>query len=213
MPDILIADDHSAVRHGLALLARQALGNSREIDFARSGEEALALLAEKEYRLLFSDLVMPDRMGLGLIGEALALQSELKIIVVSVGPEEDFAERCMAAGAMAYINKGAPDDTFIEVIQSVYQNAMVGRKKTLPYTSTAADKNLNSFDELSRREREIVTLLLKGMGILEVANALQISASAASTLKGRAFQKLKVQSVVELSRLAYYHGLHSDGES
>jgi len=214
MPDILIADDHSAVRHGLALLARQAIGNSCEIDFARSGEEALGLLREQEFRLLFSDLVMPDRMGVGLIGEALALQPELKIIVVSVGPEEDFAERCISAGAMAYINKGAPDDTFIQVISSVYhRTAANGRKKTSANTGATADKNAGSFNELSRREWEIVTLLLKGMGVLEIANALQISASTASTLKGRAFQKLKVQSVVELSRLAYYHGFHSDGES
>jgi DNA-binding CsgD family transcriptional regulator len=57
----------------------------------------------------------------------------------------------------------------------------------------------------------VVSLLLQGQGIVEIARALSISTSAASTLKGRAFTKLNVQSVVELSRLAYYQGLHPDG--
>ncbi|PZF74867.1 response regulator [Taibaiella soli] len=214
MPDILIADDHSAVRHGLALLTRRAIGEQGSIDFASSGEEVLERLNRKEYCLLLSDLVMPDRRGIGLIGEALAVQPDLRIIVISVGPEEDFAPRCMQAGAFAYINKGAEDDKFIEMISAVHDGKVTSRKKNVVEAAPVPDlKTLASFDDLSKREREIVSLLLKGMGVLEIANSLSISASAASTLKGRAFQKLNVQSVVDLTRLAYYHGLHSDGES
>lgn len=213
MPDILIADDHSAVRHGLALLTRQAIGEVGSIDFARSGDEVLEKLREKPYCLMLSDLVMPDQKGIGLIGEALALQPDLRIIVVSMGPEQDFASRCIQAGAAAYINKGEADEIFIETIRSVHDGKVVGRKKNTMQQITAPEQNnLASFDDLSPREREIVSLLLKGMGVLEIANTLSITASATSTLKGRAFQKLKIQSVVELSRLAYYHGLHSDGE-
>jgi two-component system, NarL family, invasion response regulator UvrY len=213
MPDILIADDHSIVRHGLALLAGKAIGDSCTIDFAQSGREALEKLQEKEYRLLLSDLMMPDQMGIALIGAAMELLPDLRVIVVSVGPEQDFAERCLQAGAAAYINKGMPDAAFIETIRTVYQGKHAENKKTIIRDAFLSNEQIRSFDELSRREREVVLLLLKGKGVLEIANMLSISASATSTLKGRAFQKLNVQSVIELSRLAYYLGLHSDGES
>ncbi|XZF16591.1 response regulator [Chitinophagaceae bacterium MMS25-I14] len=213
MPDILIADDHSIVRHGLALLAGKAIGEDCTIDFAQTGQEVLDRLREKEYRLLLSDLMMPDQKGIALIGEALDLLPRLRIIVISVGPEQDFAERCLQAGASAYINKGMPDAVFIETISSVYLGRHTESKKAIVHDAFLSNEQLKSFNELSRREREVVLLLLKGKGVLEIANMLSISASAASTLKGRAFQKLNVQSVIELSRLAYYLGLHSDGES
>lgn len=213
MPDILIADDHSIVRHGLALLTSKAIGDPCNIDFAQAGQEVLEMLPRKQYRLLLSDLMMPDQMGIELIGAALDLQPDLKIIVISVGPEQDFAERCLRAGAAAYMNKAMPDAAFIETIRAVYQGKRTENKKAIVQDAFFPNEQIKSFDELSRREREVALLLLKGKGVLEIANILSISTSATSTIKGRAFQKLNVQSVIELSRLAYYLGLHSDGES
>jgi two-component system invasion response regulator UvrY len=208
MSDILIADDHSAVRLGLALLTRKAIGESCNIDFAQSGQEVLQRLQEKNYHMLLSDLVMPDQLGIALIGQALELQPDVRIVIISAAAEQDMASRCIQAGASAYINKGVPDEAFIETIGSVYQGHNIRKRK-----SPATNEDLKSFDELSPREREVILLLLQGKGVLEIANSLSISASAASTLKGRAFNKLNVQSVIELNRLAYHQGLHSDGES
>jgi len=208
MSDILIADDHSAVRLGLALLTRKAIGESCNIDFTQSGQEVLQRLQEKNYHMLLSDLVMPDQLGIALIGQALELQPDVRIVIISAAPEQDMASRCIQAGASAYLNKGVPDEVFIETIGSVYQGHNTRKRK-----SPATNEDLKSFDELSPREREVILLLLQGKGVLEIANSLSISASAASTLKGRAFNKLNVQSVIELNRLAYHQGLHSDGES
>ena len=122
MPDILIADDHSAARLGLALLTRKAIGESCNIDFAHSGREVLQRLQEKSYQLLLCDLVMPDRLGTALIGQALELQRDLRIVIVSVKQEQHFAPACLEAGALAYINKSVPDDVFIETIRSVYKD-------------------------------------------------------------------------------------------
>lgn len=125
MSDILIADDHSAVRLGLALLTRKAVGESCNIDFARSGQEVLQKLREKNYQLLLSDLAMPDQLGIALIGLALRLQPGLRIVVVSVAPEQHFAPGCLQAGASAYISKSVPDDAFIEAIRSVYRDHVI----------------------------------------------------------------------------------------
>ena len=214
MLNILIADDHSAVRHGLSLLTEQALGESCQIDYAGSGDEVLEQLQQKSYTLLLSDLMMPDQKGIGLIGQALQLQPTLRIIVISVGPERDFAAQCLRSGAHAYINKGSSDLTFTKILRSVVYESddyhSYIRKTTGQGTATR-DADPQSILSLSPREREVVLLLLQGQGIVEIAQTLSISASAASTLKGRAFTKLNVQSVIELNRLAYYQGLNADG--
>lgn len=207
--NILIADDHSAVRHGLALLTQQALGESCTIDPAQSGDEVLECLRQKQYDILLSDLMMPDQKGISLIGQALNIQPKLRIIIVSVGPDRDFAAHCISSGAYAYINKTEPDTVFIKVIRSVAYESddyHAHQRKTM-----MQDKDQKPFLLLSQREREVILLLLQGQGIVEIANALSISSSAASTLKGRAFAKLNVQSLIDLNRLAYYHGLNSDG--
>lgn len=212
MLNILIADDHSAVRHGLALLTQNALEEHCTIDFAQSGDEALASLQQKKYTLLLSDLVMPDQKGVTLIEQALDIQPGLRIIIISVGPERDFAAQCLRRGACAYINKGEPDLVFTKTIRSVaYESDDYHSYIRRTTIQEPVANDVKPFLSLSQREREVVLLLLQGQGIVEIARALSISASAASTLKGRAFTKLNVQSVIDLNRLAYYHGLNSDG--
>lgn len=122
MPDVLIADDHSVARLGLAWLTRKAIGESCNIDFARTGQEVLQRLLEKKYQLLLCDLLMPDQLGVALIGQALELQDDLNIVIISVKPEQHFASACLQAGALAYISKSVPDDVFIKTIRSVYKD-------------------------------------------------------------------------------------------
>lgn len=212
MPDILIADDHAIVRLGLELLTSKAISDPFTIDFAQSGREVLEKLKGKKYNLLLSDLMMPDQMGVTLIRAALELLPDLKIIIISVGSEQDFAEMCLQLGAFAYINKGIPDAAFIKTISDVYQGKYTHSKKRATSDDYPQSEQLRFFYTLSHREREVALLLLKGKSMSEIANTLSISASAVSTLKGRAFQKLNVQSVIELSRFAYHLGLHCDGE-
>lgn len=214
MLDILIADDHSAVRHGLALLTQAALDGSCTLDFAQTGKEVLERLQQKKYAMLLSDLMMPDQKGISLIAEALDIQPQLRIVIISAGPEQDFAAQCLNSGAYAYVNKGASDLVLSKTIRSVAYESdhyHAHTRKAATQGSAVKEKELKSFSLLSQREHEIVLLLLQGQGIMEIAKALSISPSAASTLKGRAFAKLNVQSVVELNRLAYYQGLHPGG--
>jgi two-component system, NarL family, invasion response regulator UvrY len=211
---ILIADDHSIVRHGLSLLAHKALGEIDTIDYAKSGDEVLELLRKKKYSLLLSDLVMPDRKGTSLIKLALELQPGLRIIIVSVGSERDFGPRCMESGAYAYINKGASDLTFTKTIQSVAYDSshnLEYNRKEIVRSRAEKVMDQHSFLLLSQREREVIMLLLQGQGMMEIAKTLSISPSTASTLKGRAFTKLKVHSVIELSHLAYTQGIRPEG--
>lgn len=101
---ILIADDHAAVRRGLKEILAEVLPNA-EFSEAGDGDEVVKNLAESEFDGLFLDINMPGRSGLEVLEEVKRTHAGLPVIVVSVQPEDQYATRCLRAGAAAYINK------------------------------------------------------------------------------------------------------------
>lgn len=215
MIEVLIADDHSVARVGLELLTKGALGNDTTIDFAISSIEVLAKLGEKKYDLLITDLAMPGNMSLSIVSAALNIQPDLKVIVITAGSEEYLAANCLEQGAYAFINKSLPDKTLKEVIRQVSSGQKYlspEQKESLLLFFLNGKNGVKQFQQLSEREKDVARFLLKGTGILEIANILQISSSTVSTLKLRVFKKLKVNSVVELSHVAQESGIMKDSE-
>jgi two-component system, NarL family, invasion response regulator UvrY len=215
MTEVLIADDHSVARVGLELLTISALGNDTIIQFANSSIEVLNKLGERTYDMLITDLAMPGNMSLSIVSAALAIQPDLKVIVITAGSEDYLVAHCLQQGAYAFVNKSLPDKTLKEVIKHV----SIGKKYLSPEQKERlvdfimTDKNgIKLFQQLSAREKEVARLLLKGTGILEIAGFLNVSSSTISTLKLRIFNKLKVNSVMELSRVAYESGIIKDNE-
>lgn len=205
---VLLADDHYLVLRGLELLVKEVLGENCRISRAESGRQAEEMLASARYDLLLLEINMPDTNGLDLVQRALYLHPDLKIMIVSASPEHVFAARYLKAGALAYVGKDTGDTGLKQAVFQVSQ----GRKYLSDRMSRElADavlngKMLNPFDRLSQREFEVLLLLLKGQGILEVANSLSIGNSTASTYRSRIFSKLDVGNLIELSLLARrYH--------
>jgi len=101
---ILIADDHDAVRRGLKDILADALPGALFSE-AENGDEVLMRLARSEYAALLLDLNMPGRSGLEVLREAKRSHARLPVIIVSALPEEQYAMPCLRAGASAFINK------------------------------------------------------------------------------------------------------------
>lgn len=215
MTEVLIADDHSVARVGLELLTKGVLGNDAAIDFANSSIEVLAKLEQKRYDILITDLAMPGNMSLSIVGATLTIQKDLKVIVITAGSEEYLAAHCLEQGAYAFVNKSSPDKMLKEVIRQVSSGQKYlsqEQKDNLVLFFLNGKKGIKQFQQLSEREKDVVRLLLKGTGILEIANALNVSSSTVSTLKLRIFKKLKVNSVVELSHSAMESGIMKGNE-
>jgi DNA-binding NarL/FixJ family response regulator len=107
---ILIADDHAWVRRGLREIRADALPGALFSE-ASDGEEVLRCLADSEYAILLLDINMPGRSGLDVLQDVRRDYAQLPVIMVSVHPEEQYAMRCLQAGAAAYINKDcAPEE-------------------------------------------------------------------------------------------------------
>ncbi|WEK37683.1 MAG: response regulator [Candidatus Pseudobacter hemicellulosilyticus] len=212
MLNILIADDHLSVRLGMRLLVEDTLGKCA-VDFAGNGTELIKALRTNSYHMLITDMNMPQADMLQLVPAALSIQPQLRILVISVNPESIFAKHLLAAGAFGYLQKDAPEPDIVAAIRNISN----GKK----YLSSSQLDNLDQllspvadnspFSRLSGREMEVVLLLLKGKGPLEISAALSVSASTASSFKARVFEKLGVSNVIDLNWLAQMHGLSGPG--
>ena len=110
---ILIADDHAAVRRGLREILADALPEAHFSE-AGDGDEVLRLLAKSEYAVLLLDINMPGLSGLDVLRDVKRNYPRLPVIIVSVQPEDQYATRCLRAGAAAYINKDRAPESLCE---------------------------------------------------------------------------------------------------
>jgi two-component system invasion response regulator UvrY len=201
---ILIADDHFPVRVGLEMLVQEVLGHSTDIDFAGDGKKVIEKVGSGIYDILITDVNMPNTDCLDMIKKVWHIQPALKVLVVSVNPQQTFANIYMKAGAYGYINKGDSDLELKKAIQCI----SLGKRYFSHEQSTQLIGHPllkvpdNPFDKLSNREFEVMLLLLKGNGAIEISNLLSLSPSTTSTYRGRVLDKLKVKNVMELSQLA-----------
>ncbi|QHV97578.1 response regulator [Spirosoma endbachense] len=212
---ILIADDHQLVRKGLQLVVKEVLGFNTQVQFAANGAQVIKKLRTTKFDMLLTDLNMPETDELGLIVDALSVSPELKILIITVKPDKVFATRFFRAGVMGYVNKSEPDEILSEAIRVISGGKRyVSQLQVEMFTNAVINNAVDSpFDKLSNREFEVTMLLLKGFGAMEVANALAISASTASTFRCRIFEKLEVKNIIELNQLAQQHQVLADFEN
>src|ERR1051326_6555318 len=183
---ILIADDHPAIRSGV----KQILSDEySDIEFgeASNGVEPLKKIKEKKWDLLILDIDMPGRNGLEVMDQLKEESSKVPVIIFSMHPEEQMAVRAFKTGAAGYLSKNTLDSELVKAVQQVFN----GRKYITP---TAADLLVaqmeNPHDKplhenLSNREYETFLLLAKGEKISDIAQALSLSAASISTFRSR----------------------------
>ena len=205
---ILITDDHAVVRRGL----REILADSLEdATFAEAGnaEEALRSLARQAASILVLDINMPGRSGLDLLKDVKRLYPRLPVIVLSVQPEDQYALRCLRAGAAAYINK----DSAPEELAQAARKVLAGGR----YVGAGlAEKLVNILDDstgkprhelLSDRELEVMLMIASGVSLTEIGNRLHVSAKTVSTYRARVMEKMQMRSNAELTRYGVANNL------
>lgn len=199
---IFIADDHPIVRHGLAQLINDQL-DMQVIGEAATGDEALASKECARADLLVLDLSLPGTRGVDVLKTLRRTTPKLKIVVLSMYPEEQYAPQLLAEGAAAYVSKSLPPAQFLDVLRVVLRT---GR-----YVSPAierpvvADRPLHA--SLSAREYQVFTLLYQGKTVSEIAAELDISVSTTSNHLSKVKEKLHARSVGEIVAYAIRAGL------
>jgi DNA-binding NarL/FixJ family response regulator len=214
MIKVLIADDHALVRDGL----RHILQNAQDFDIAGEacdGISTIALIRSTAAQLLVLDLSMPGRNGLDLIKQIKEERPELRILVLTMHAEQQYAVRAFRAGASGYMTK---ESASAELIGALSKIAAGGTYVSLAMAETIA-QNLGEpieslpHQRLSDREFDVFKRIAAGQTITEIAQALHVSAKTVSTYKARLLEKMQMPHEAALVRYALRHKLIDDQET
>jgi len=200
---VLIADDHKIVRDGL----KRILSAHGEVDVtgeAADGDQALALVRAHEYDLAMVDMSMPGLSGIDLIKRLKLEKPKLRILVLSMHGERQYAARALKAGASGYLNKDSAAELLVGAIRKIAAGGV--------HIGDAAAASLVSADKapheaLSDREFEVLRLLVEGLGPTDIGDKLHLSVKTVSTHKTHILEKLNVSSTAALVRYALDHKL------
>ena len=202
---VLVADDHKLVREGL----KQILGAAADVEVAgeaANGDEALALARKNHYDLALLDMSMPGLAGIDLIKRLKIEKPELRLLVLSMHGEQQYAARALKAGASGYLTKDAAAEQLLGAIRKVAAGG-VHISETAAASLVAGG---GAHAALSDREFEVLRLLARGHGPTEIADLLNISVKTVSTHKARVLEKLGLGSTAELVRYALENDLLDD---
>lgn len=196
--NILLADDHSVVRHGVSLILKDAFERIN-ITHCDSFDQVISKLREKQ-DLIFLDINLPGGNSTKMIEKIRQNYPNLLILMFSAYDETQYALRYIHAGANGYLNKDSSDVEIVKAVRSIIE--------TGKYISDAVKEKIlenalyktpiNPLESLSDREIEVAELLVSGEGNLEISNKLNIQMTTVSTFKNRIFEKLGINNVVRL---------------
>lgn len=200
---VMIVDDHELVREGIKRLLIDS-GDIEVIAEADSGKAAIAAVKANRPDVILMDVTMPDMDGLETTRKLLRIDPSLKILALSAHVEEPYPSRVLQAGSLGYITKDSDSKTMISAIKLIqlgkrYLSPEVAQNLALKSVNHESD---SPFDALSDRETQIMLMITKGQRPNIIAKQLNLSPKTVNTYRYRLFEKLHVNSDVELTHLA-----------
>jgi len=205
---VLIADDHAVVRRGL----REILSATSDIivkDEAANGADAINMICKNTYDLVLLDISMPGRNGLDILKQIRIHDPKLPVLILSMHSENEYAVRCLKAGAAGYLTKESPPEEVIAAIRKVasggrYISLALAEKLSFAW-EPPTEKLLHT--HLSDREFQVMCMFAKGKKTGEISAELSLSSQTISTYKARILDKMKMQSIAQVIRYAIENGL------
>jgi DNA-binding NarL/FixJ family response regulator len=218
MITVILCDDHALIRRGI----RDTLADAADIQvvgeagdygelrgllrsLAAGGDAAKATRCD----VLVLDINLPGRSGLDVMHALKDEGSTVKVLVVSMYPEDQYAIRALRAGAYGYVNKGGDPQLIVQAVRTVAQ----GRKYVTPEIAQMLVESLttpvaeNAHDKLSDRELQTLVMIASGKRLSDIAEELTLSPKTVSVYRARVLEKLGLQNNSELTVYAIRNGL------
>lgn len=215
MINVVLADDHVLVRDGIKALLEDQTGIS-VVDEASNGREALEVVAKNLPHVLIVDIRMPELNGIEVVAEIKKHYKEVKTLVLSMHDSEEYVIKSIEAGADGYLLKGASKNEFLKAVN----NVAAGRKYFTGDVSSIIMSNFVSGNvikeeadseelkkkelptKLTKREKQILGLVLELKNNKDIAEELQISKRTAEVHRFNLMKKLEVKNLMELTQKA-----------
>jgi DNA-binding NarL/FixJ family response regulator len=205
----IVLDDHALVRRGIAQLLREHPDIDVIAEAGDYGELRAALRKHGAIDLLVTDIGMPGKDGIEVLKTLREEQPTLKVLVISMYPEDQYAVRALRAGAAGYLNKTSAPEKLIEAVNHV----IGGRKYITPEIAQALIENLSRpgnsapHEKLSDREFQTLRLIASGKRLADIAEILALSPKTVSVYRARILEKMALANNAELTHYAIKHGL------
>jgi DNA-binding NarL/FixJ family response regulator len=205
---VVIADDHPVVRAGLRqIVAGQS--DMQVVGEAADGDQMVKVLADAPADVLLLDLIMPGAPFPGLLKHVVGRCPTLRVLVMSVHPEDQFAGRALREGAAGYLTKERTPEDLVAAIRKVTLGGTYVSPTFAEQLAASLDgrRPAVAHEALSDREHEVLGLIGAGKSVGEIATELGLSPKTVSTYRTRILQKLGLRTSAELIRYALQHQL------
>lgn len=209
---ILICDDHAVVRTGLKLLLEKD-PNLKVVGEASEGNEGIKKSLQLKPDIVIMDLSMPHgKDGLSATSELSDKLPGTVILILTMHEDEAYLYRAMQAGASGIILKSAPHEELVSAIYTVYNGEAylypnASKQLMKDYLTSVEQGNTDTFNLLSNREKEVLTLIAKGYSNMEIGEKLFISVKTVESHRSNLMRKLEMRTRPELVTLALEKGL------
>jgi DNA-binding NarL/FixJ family response regulator len=205
----IVVDDHAIVRRGIVQILSEhplidVLGEAGDY-----GQLRTLLRRVGEIDLLVMDVNLPGKDGIDILKTLLAEMPRIKVLIVSMYPEEQYAVRAFRAGAAGYLNKAGAPEKLVEAVDQI----IAGKKYVTPEIAQALIENLHApekglpHESLSDREFQTLKLIATGHRLSDIAEALALSPKTVSVYRARILAKMGMSNNAELTHYAIRHGL------
>jgi len=203
LKSILIDDE----RNNLDYLRNLITENCPEVEVsacATDADEGKKKILQYDPDLVFLDINMPGRSGLDVLKDVKREYPRVPVIILSMQPEDQYAMRCLRAGASAYMNKDSAPEELAQAIKKI----LAGGRYVSP---SLAEQLVTQFDKpaekplhelLSDREYEVMRMIASGVSLTEIAVRLNVSVKTISTYRARIMEKMQIKSNAEVTRYA-----------
>ena len=205
--NVLLADDHEVVRAGYCRLF-EATPDITVVAEAENGESAYRSYFEHHPDVLVMDISMPGIDGLEASRKILAKDKAAKILVFSVYENEVYLKRALDLGVLGYISKRSASQVMIEAVRQIASGALFVGQEMMPYLVKSRNaEDGDTMSSLSPREFEVFLLLADSKSVNEIAQLLNLSPKTVGHHYTNLRNKLGVNDIAGLARLAIRHGL------
>ena len=207
MIKILVVDDHALIRKGIKQLLEDIDG-MQVTGEAETGMQAINMMRKDRFDLVLLDISLPDKHGMDVLKQLRSEQPDIKIIVLSMYPEDQYGVRTLKAGAMGYINKQSAPEKLVGAIRHVGSG-----KKYI--SEVLAEQLLNNLigesqdllhQSLSNREYQTLCLMSSGNSLTEISEIMSLSPKTVSVYRARMLEKMGFKNNAEAVHYAIaYH--------
>lgn len=212
MINVVLADDHVLVRDGIKSLLEDQEG-IHVISEASNGVEALEMIKSCVADVLIVDIRMPEMNGIEVVRVLKKQNNSIKTLVLSMHDSEEYVLNAISAGADGYLLKGSSKEEFLKALQMIHSGGkyfsgdvssiIVNNLKHNPVVETNEEQEkLEDKFKLTKREKQILALVLEGKSNKEIAEDLEVSKRTAEVHRFNLMKKLDVKNLIELTKIA-----------